>query len=113
MTPDDKSSGITCMIVDAGVCRFRTKISASCQDGKICFRIISDCPHVKKVQDELSAEVNLIEILRMPFSTNPIYNACGKVLAHSACPIPSALIKTAEAAAGFGLKRNVQFEFEG
>jgi len=99
-------------MVDPGVCRFMTKIIAFYHEGDITFEIVSDCPHAKKLKESLPEKLEAFDALRMPFSENPIYDACGKSLAHSACPIPSALIKCAEAAAGFGLKRNVKFEFE-
>jgi len=112
MSSINEGSGQVCLTVDPGVCRFRTKITARYVDGSIRFEIDSDCPHAKKLKSELNEELSPFDALKMPFSANPVYEACGKVLAHSACPIPSALIKSAEAAAGFGLKRNVKFEFD-
>ncbi|KQM11580.1 hypothetical protein AOA80_07740 [Methanomassiliicoccales archaeon RumEn M1] len=104
---------MTSLCVDAGVCRFHTTIRVCTNDeGSILFQIDSGCPHVKKIPDCLPADITPFDALRMPFSENPIYESCGKVLAHSACPVPSALIKAAEVAAGFGLKRNVCFTFE-
>lgn len=107
-----EGSGGACVVVDPGVCRFRTKITAYYKEGNVCYQIESDCPHAKKLQGCIPAEVSPFDALRMPFCDNPIYDACGKVLVHSACPLPSALIKAAEVAAGFGLRRNVRFEFE-
>jgi len=112
MSSTNEGNGQVCLSVDPGVCRFRTKIKASCVDGAIRFEISSDCPHVKKVQSELKEDISPFDALKMPFSANPIYEVCGRVLAHSACPVPSAMIKSAEAAAGFGLKRSVRFEFD-
>ncbi len=107
------SSDVTSLCVDAGVCRFRTTIRVCTNDeGNIQYDIESSCPHVKKVQDCLPSDITPFDALKMPFSENPIYECCGKALAHSACPVPSALIKAAEVAAGFGLKRNVCFTFE-
>ncbi len=112
MSSVNEGSGQVCLTVDPGVCRFRTRITATYVDGSIHFDISSDCPHVKKLRDELTDDLSPFDALKMPFSANPVYEACGKVLAHSACPIPSALIKSAEAAAGFGLKRSVKFDFD-
>jgi hypothetical protein len=112
MSSINEGNGKVCLSVDPGVCRFRTRITANYVDGAIRFEISSDCPHVKKLQAELPDDLSPFDALKMPFSANPVYEACGKVLAHSACPIPSALIKSAEAAAGFGLKRSVKFEFD-
>jgi hypothetical protein len=101
-----------CLSVDPGVCRFKTKIIAKCVDGQMRFDIVTDCPHVKKLKDQIPEDLSPFDALKMPFSANPVYEACGKVLAHAACPVPSAIIKTTEAAAGLGLKRAVRFEFE-
>lgn len=101
-----------CLTVDPGVCRFRTRIKARLNDGVITFSIDSDCPHVNKLPGQLPNGVDQFDAIKMPFSANPIYEACGKVLVHAACPVPSALIKSAEVAAGLGLKRPVRFEFD-
>jgi hypothetical protein len=112
MSSVNEASGQVCLSVDPGACRFRTKIVATAVDGSIHFDITSDCPHVKKLRDELKEDLGQFDALKMPFSANPVYEACGKVLVHSACPVPSALIKSAEVAAGFGLKKAVKFEFD-
>ncbi len=100
------------MCVDPGVCKFKTKITTTYDDGVIVFEMVTDCPYVKKLPEVLKDGLDPFEALKMPFSSNPVYDACGKVLAHSACPIPSAMIKTVEAAAGLGLKRPVRFDFD-
>ncbi len=112
MPSDNEGLGQACLTVDPGVCRFKTKITTRCVDGRLHFDIDTDCPHVKKVKGQLADDLSPFDALKMPFSANPVYEACGKVLAHSACPVPSAIIKSAEAASGLGLKRTVRFEFE-
>lgn len=106
------SDSSACLSVDPGACRFLTKITARYQDGAIRYHIETDCPHASKLEGVLDPELGPFEALNMPFAENPIYIACGKVLLHSACPLPSALIKTAEAVAGLGLKRPVRFDFD-
>lgn len=112
MTVENGEPDKVCLSVDPGVCRFKTKIIAMYEGGSIRFDFETDCPHVKKVKEQLSEEMSPFDALRMPFSANPVYEACGKVLVHSACPIPSAIIKSAEAASGLGLRKAVRFEFE-
>ena len=113
MSSGDDGPIMTSLCVDAGVCRFRTTIRVCTNDeGNILYQIESGCPYVKKVQECLPKDITPFDALKMPFSENPIYVCCGAALAHSACPVPSALIKAAEVAAGFGLKRNVCFTFE-
>jgi hypothetical protein len=99
--------------VDPGVCRFITTIKANYMDGKIYYEITTDCPHVKALAEEIKEGFGLMDIMQMPFISNPVYERCGTKLKHSACPIPSAMIKSAEVSAGFALKRAVKFEYEG
>lgn len=106
------SDSSVCMSVDPGACRFRTRITARYEDGEIHYHIETDCPHACKLEGVLDPRLSPFEALKMPFAENPVYIACGKVLVHSACPLPSALIKAAEAVAGLGLKRSVRFDFE-
>jgi hypothetical protein len=112
MTSENEGNGRACMTVDAGVCRFHTRIVATSVDGNIRYQIESDCPHVSKLPTVLKDDMSPFDALKMPFIENPVYEICGKVLIHSACPVPSALIKCAEVASGLGLKRAVKFEFD-
>ena len=104
----------TCVEVNPGVCRLSTKIQAVySDDGLVRFEIESECPHVSKIADVLSdEEIDMMGVMKMPFGENPIYMACGKVLGHSACIVPCALMKAAEVATGMGLKRASEIKFE-
>ncbi len=102
----------TVLCVDPGVCRLKSKIVARKGDGNISFEIISDCPHVTELGKELAEGIGVLEALAMPYTSNPVYMKAGKALPHSACPVPSAVIKAAEVESGMGLKRPVKFEFE-
>ncbi|WP_400207709.1 DUF6951 family protein [Candidatus Methanomassiliicoccus intestinalis] len=103
----------TCVAVDPGVCRLNTKIEASYEDGVVKFEIESECPHVAKIVEMLNeSELDAFEVMKMPYGENPIYVACGKALAHSACIVPCAMMKAAEVATGMGLKRTSEIKFE-
>ncbi len=113
MASSDNGVKKTQLNVDAGVCRFHTTVWAYTDDqGNILYEIESDCPHASKIQANIPRDITPLDIFKMPFSENPIYEYCGRILPHSACPVPSALIKAAEAAAGFGLKRGVSMVFK-
>jgi len=105
-------SNDTVLLLNAGICGFKTKVTATSDGATVQYRIESDCPHVSKLNDALDKNMGAFDPLTMPFSENPVYLACGKALAHSACPVPMALIKAAEVAAGLGLKRSVALDFE-
>ncbi len=99
------------MSLDPGVCRFRAKITAEDRGEFIHIKIKSDCPHAKDLEKKLD-KVDAFDALKMPFSENVVYKSAGETLKHSACPIPSAVIKCIEAASGLALKKNVVFEYE-
>lgn len=100
------------MTVDAGVCRFKTVISAVMDDeGNIEYKIKSECPAVRKMAKELKP-VPVFDAIAMPFAENVIYKEYGPNLEHAACPIPCAMIKAAEVAGDLCLKREVSFKYE-
>ncbi|MFA7622407.1 MAG: hypothetical protein WCX76_01465 [Candidatus Methanomethylophilaceae archaeon] len=98
---------------DAGVCRFRTVVEAVGDDEmNVTFRIKSECHAIREMAKELKDPMEVFEVLRLPFSDNPIYCAASRNINHSACPVPSAIIKAGEVAADLGLKRDVCFKIE-
>jgi len=112
MTSNAEGADKVCLKVDAGVCRFRTTILAWVNDeGDVFFDIESECSYASKLSDKLSLGTPVFEIMKMPYADNVIYQCCS-ILPHSSCPIPSALIKAAEVAAGFGIARDVRVVFE-
>ncbi len=102
----------TTVTVDAGVCRFKTVITAAMDDEmNITFKVKSECPAVREMAKNMRP-AGLFEILAKPFSDNVIYNEFANHLEHAACPVPCALIKTAEVTADMALKKNVTFNIE-
>ncbi|MGD0056654.1 MAG: hypothetical protein ABSB83_02220 [Methanomassiliicoccales archaeon] len=99
------------MKVDPGVCRFKSRIVGSPEGTIVHLKIESDCPCVQELAEELMS-VDSFEALKMPYSNNLVYTKSGKVLNHSTCPVPMAILKCIEAAAGLALKKNVRVEFE-
>jgi hypothetical protein len=101
----------TIINLDPGACRFRTKVHAIMEDGEVKFRLESDCPYVKKL-DQAMSPMPMMDILTMPFCENRIYVLSGKILKHSVCPVPMAILKCGEAAAGLGLKKDIKAEYQ-
>jgi hypothetical protein len=108
---EDLGSCDVVVTVDSGVCRFKSRIVGSPGGTTVHLRIESDCPCVQELAEELKS-VEPFGALKMPYSSNPIYLRSGKVLNHSTCPVPMAILKCIEAAAGLALKRSVKMEFE-
>ena len=97
--------------VDAGVCRFKTVITATMDDEmNIVFKIKSECPAVRNMAKEMGP-VPLFEAMAMPFTENAIYKYAAK-LEHVACPVPCALVKTAEVTGDMALKKEVSIKIE-
>ncbi len=98
--------------VDAGVCRFKTVITATMDDEmNITFKVKSECPAVRDMAKSMRP-VPLFEAMAMPFADNVIYKEFGCKLQHAACPVPCALIKTAEVTGDMALKKEVSIKIE-
>ena len=98
--------------VDAGVCRFKTVITATMdEEMNITYRIKSECPAVREMAKSMGP-VPLFEAMAMPFAENVIYKEYAVKLQHAACPVPCALVKTAEVTGDMALKKEVSIKIE-
>ena len=80
-------------------------------DDQVYISIESECPQVRAFAERVNV-LGRFEALKMPFSQNTIFLSGGETLRHSSCPVPTAVCKCAEAAAGFALKKDVSLIFE-
>lgn len=97
--------------VDPGVCRLHSTIQVRTDGSLVEFEVLqSDCPQVRNLKKVLK-QMEIWDVMRMPFSDNTVYQICGEVLKHSSCPVPMAMVKCAEAAAELALKKPVTVEF--
>jgi len=98
--------------VEAGVCRFKTVITAEMdEEMNITYKVKSECPAVREMAKSMRP-VPLFEAMAMPFADNVIYKEFGCKLQHAACPVPCALIKTAEVTGDMALKKEVSIKIE-
>ena len=98
--------------VDAGVCRFKTVISAEMDDEmNIVFKVKSECPAAREMAKNMRP-IGIFEALAKPFAENVIYKEFAAHLEHVACPVPCALVKAAEVAADMALKKEVSIKIE-
>ena len=94
--------------VHPGVCGFEATIHATAdEDMNVQIEITSACPQVVRLGAAV-AKVSALELLRRPIHETSIYQAAGAARCHAACPVPSAIIKAIEVAAGLALPRDVQ-----
>lgn len=91
-----------------GVCGLETHISSSADDMfQVTIQITSQCAHIQQMAAQLG-ELSAIEELRRPIHETTPYQLAGRCGTHAACPVPSAILKAMEVAAGLALPHDVQ-----
>jgi hypothetical protein len=102
----------TCASVNAGICGFTCRIEAWKINKNAAGLEISEseCQQIQQFSD-LVSKLTLREIF-MPVTRNPVYLAAQQSGCHASCPIPMAVVKTAEVAMELALPREVSMRFE-
>lgn len=100
------------MCVDAGVCKMKTYITAKPNEmGMVELEVKSDCPNILKLTWKLEPISPYAEV-ESEFYKSEIYKLAQETpIPHTACPVPSAMIKAIEVAGDLGLKRDVSIKF--
>jgi hypothetical protein len=97
------------VIVDPGICGFACTIRA-CKEGKLVkFDIQSECDQIKKLAGTLGPIT--LKDLFVPLTKCPLFRCAEASRCHLACPVPSALVKSAEVALGLALPKEVSIRF--
>lgn len=100
------------MVVDAGNCGFKAKIRAEAEGSQIRLKVASSCEKVRKWAEKLGENLETVK-LTLPVNENPVYQAADREnRLCPPCPIPSALLMTAWAEAGYMLKKNPALTFK-
>ena len=111
---DQDNAGVTpaagpaaLVVVDAGVCGHWAKVRAEKTAGyNVRLTIETDCPHVQKIAPE-PLEVDAVRQIGLRAGLPSLLENAYACCAHAACPVPSALIKAVEVAAGLALPADV------
>ena len=105
-------SSDTCAAVNSGVCGFTCRIRAWKIDKTTVGLEVSEseCQQIQAFSEQLS-QLSLKEIF-MPITRNPVYLAAEQSKCHPSCPIPAAVLKTAEVALEMALARDATIRFE-
>lgn len=92
--------------IHAGICGCTTEVEAAMAGARCLVKITSDCESIQRMAHDLS-EVDPIR--EMSFrGDRPMTLVIGeKQCPHAACPVPSAVIKAVEVAAGLALPGDV------
>jgi hypothetical protein len=95
------------VVVDAGVCGHWARVRAEKTTGyTVRLTIETDCPHVQKIAPE-PLEVDAVRQIGLRGGLPSLLENAYACCAHAACPVPSALIKAVEVAAGLALPADV------
>ena len=98
--------------VDPGACRLCSQVIGWMDDeGMLRVEITSDCRAVMEFGRRLPP-MNVMEVLKMPYSENRVYVEGGKVLKHATCAVPLAVLKCLEVAGGMGVKKDIHLTFQ-
>ena len=102
---------MTKVVVTSGICGFLATIKAEMdQDGKnISITLETECEMVEKMAEDL-ASLDKMSVFT-GFLANPVYRSAATHLRHTACPVPSGIIKALEVEAGFCLPSDVSITF--
>ncbi|HUT73229.1 MAG TPA: hypothetical protein VM221_00135 [Armatimonadota bacterium] len=98
--------------VNCGNCNFTARVEAVPDaEGKVRVRVDSRCPHVQEYAQEvqtLSATCGAGWRCAEFF----VHEPAAKVNLHPACPVPVAVLKAVEVAAGLAMPQDVVIHFE-
>jgi len=89
----------------AGICGFTTVVDANMSGEECALSIRSDCPNVQRLAENLSSVDPLKEISFRREGPDTLQMAV-KHCRHTACPVPSGIIKAVEVAAGLALPKD-------
>ena len=76
----------------------------------VAIKLESDCEMISALDGELE-HLDKMSVFT-GFLANPVYRAAAKHLKHTACPVPSGIIKAMEVEAGLCLPKDVSMTFE-
>jgi len=95
--------------VSPGICGFTSTITATVDDMyNVEITIDSPCAKIQELAGQI-AELSAFDEIRKPITESAVYQAAAAGRCHTACPIPSAVIKAIEVAAGLALPKDVTF----
>jgi len=98
--------------VDAGVCGMITVVNAKMNDdGEVAVDIKSDCPAVLRMSWGIKPVYPFL-VVESPMNETDVYRLASEHLTHTACPVPSGILKAIEVAGDLGIKRDARITVE-
>jgi hypothetical protein len=101
---------MTRVTINPGSCGFLATVEVEKQEGK-SFKVTiqTECTMGQKFASEIR-EVALHDVLKR-FLQNPVYLKGTSCIHHSACPVPSGVLKALEVEAGLNVPKDVTITF--
>ena len=99
--------GVAIVDVAPGVCGLKTRIVANADDSyNVTIEISSKCKKIQRIAEQIK-EISVLEELVRPITETTPYVLAASCETHAACPVPMAIIKAIEVAAGMALPADV------
>jgi hypothetical protein len=104
--------------IKSGICGFTTLVHAEDKSGyKASFRLKTECPNWKKVDDILGGkELNIMTELFKDKKTGNLHSQVLdislKTIPHVSCPVISGILKALEVAVGLALPKDATITFK-
>ncbi len=104
--------------IDSGICGFTTMVHAEDKTGyKASFRVTSECPNWKKVDDilggkELNMMTELFKDKKTGILNSQVLNVSLKTIPHVSCPVISGILKALEVSVGLALPKDAFIRFK-
>ncbi|MBI9106289.1 MAG: hypothetical protein JEZ04_06040 [Spirochaetales bacterium] len=98
--------------INPGICGLNTIIKAESTDSmvsKICIK--SSCPAVTAFSEKIP-RVEVMKDIFAPFGSSAVFREAALTITHAACPVPTAVLKAAEASASLALPADVTMEMK-
>ena len=106
---------MTKVLIDAGVCGFKSDVEAVSEDGQeVKITVECDCPAVTAMFEELGDTFNAFDLVFTKPGTNLFYEyAADNFPPHGGCVTIAGITKAAEAACMLALPTDASVVFEG
>lgn len=98
--------------IDPGICGLMTTLEVTSEDGMNAdFSCETDCPYIKNLVEAIPT-VNGYEEVFAKYGQGKIAQAAAIHCSHSACPVPTAMLKGVEIVSSLALPKDVQIIIE-
>ena len=105
-------NGRVCVQVSPGICGFNCRVYAQkIEKRAVALRIEgSECKQIQRLAKTVT-QISMRDLFKA-LTKNPVFVSAEKAGCHSTCSVPTAILKSAEAAMGMALPSEVMIKFE-